>query len=113
MTPLDQTIHIVTCAFKGTEYVREREVWQTSRYWVVNDMVGGEFEYVLRIWAFNSVEGWAHDVTEDIARTVAERVQRNIERFGAENVTLPKGLLTFLEHHLGLKNEMHECQVAA
>ena len=43
--------------------------------------------------AFNAAEGWARDVTEDIARAVLDRAQKEDPRKGAQE---------FLEHALGV-----------
>jgi hypothetical protein len=45
--------------------------------------------------AFNTAEGWARDATEDIARAVLDRAQKEERPIG-------KGAQEFLEHSLGV-----------
>ena len=40
---------------------------------VVSDIISGQYSNPVRVVAFNTVEGWSRDVTEDIARTVLEQ----------------------------------------
>ena len=35
---------------------------------VIRDICGGQFEKPLSVAAFNVIEGWARDVTQDIAK---------------------------------------------
>ena len=40
---------------------------------VVSDIISGQYSNPVRVVAFNTVEGWSRDVTEDIARAVLEQ----------------------------------------
>ena len=44
---------------------------------VVNNISSGEYSNPVRVVAFNTVEGWSRDVTEDIARALLEQEARN------------------------------------
>jgi hypothetical protein len=43
---------------------------------IVEDILTGEYSHPVSVIAFNTVEGWARDVTEDIARAVLTKAQR-------------------------------------
>jgi hypothetical protein len=40
----------------------------------VRNMISGEYRDPLRVVAFNTVEGWSRDVSEEIAYDVLDRV---------------------------------------
>jgi hypothetical protein len=44
---------------------------------VVNNISDGEYSNPVRVVAFNTVEGWSRDVTEDIARALLDREARS------------------------------------
>ncbi|MGY4237276.1 hypothetical protein ACVIIW_006223 [Bradyrhizobium sp. USDA 4449] len=37
------------------------------------NLISGQYAYPVRIVAFNAIEGWSRDATEDIAEALAER----------------------------------------
>jgi hypothetical protein len=59
----------------GRAYVETDEA-ATDEQTVVNNISSGEYSNPVRVVAFNTVEGWSRDVTEDIAGTVLERGER-------------------------------------
>ena len=61
----------------------------------IENILSGQYSHPLRVVAFNTDEGWARDVTEDIARAVLDRAQK-------EDRPIGKGALEFLEHSLGV-----------
>ena len=61
----------------------------------IENILSGQYSHLIRVVAFNTAEGWARDVTEDIARaalTKAQRERRSIARAAQE----------FLERTLGV-----------
>jgi hypothetical protein len=46
---------------------------------VVNNISDGEYSNPVRVVAFNTVEGWSRDVTEDIARALLDREAREAD----------------------------------
>lgn len=77
----DQAVHIVLEDFGrlGRAY-RETDEAKADEQTLIDDILAGQFEHIVRIIAFNTVEGWSRDVTEDIAREVAETaMQRGVE----------------------------------
>jgi hypothetical protein len=56
--------------------------------------VSGEYRKPVRVVAFNTAEGWARDVSEDIAWEVLKRI-------AAEGKTIPPTTRQFTEFHVG------------
>jgi hypothetical protein len=48
---------------------------QADEATIIDNMVSGEYSCPVRVVAFNTDEGWSRDVSQDIARAVAERLQ--------------------------------------
>jgi len=90
----DQTIYLVIDTFghAGSVY-RETEVERTDLETVIADLMSGQFNDPTRVVAFNTLEHWSEDVSEDIAREiqtccdiegggVPDHLQDFIERYG-------------------------------
>ncbi|MFZ0067898.1 MAG: hypothetical protein WAK90_17200 [Pseudolabrys sp.] len=92
----DVTVHIVLNDFgpMGRAYCETDEV-ESDEETVIENILSGQYSHPLRVVAFNTAEGWARDVTEDIARAVLDRAQR-------EDRPIGKGAQEFLEHALGV-----------
>jgi hypothetical protein len=75
--PHDVTVYLVLNDFGelGRAYVETDEA-EADEGAVVSKIIKGEYSNPVRVVAFNAVEGWSRDVTEDIARTLFERVPR-------------------------------------
>lgn len=67
----DGTVYLVLDDFGelGRAY-RETDASQADRKTVVADLLSGQYRHPLRVVAFNTAEGWARDVSADIARQV-------------------------------------------
>jgi hypothetical protein len=91
----DVTVHIVLNDFGplGRAYCETDEV-EADEETVVENILSGQYSHPLRVVAFNTAEGWARDVTEDIARTVLDRAQ-------SENRSIGKAVQEFLGNALG------------
>lgn len=63
-------IHLVECAYGRVRVWREGDL--VDRQSVIDGMMQGQFEGALRVVAFDPVEGWCRDVSEEIARTLLE-----------------------------------------
>jgi hypothetical protein len=46
---------------------RETDETESDRATLLQNMLEGQYEYPVRIVAFNTAKGWSRDVTEDIA----------------------------------------------
>jgi hypothetical protein len=60
---------------------------------VCDDLLAGQYNSPVRVIAFNAAEGWARDVSEDIAREVAKRAAE-------EGRSLDRGTRRFLARHV-------------
>lgn len=61
---------------------------------IVDNLLTGQYDTPVRVIAFNTVEGWARDVSEDIARATLARAR-------AEYRNLPVGTAAFVEKQIG------------
>jgi hypothetical protein len=68
---------------------RETDADSADREALIRDLPDGEFGKPVRIVAFNTVEGWARDVTVDIA----EELRRRYVEFGE----VPNSVLGFMD----------------
>ena len=91
--PSLEPVHLILCDFgkNGTAYVETDPVKTEAS--VVADLVSGEHDHPIEVVAFSVAEGWARDVSEDIARAVVDRAR-------AEDRRLPEGTRDFVERHL-------------
>jgi len=73
-TSQDATIYLVLEDFgKFGQAYRETDPGQADRQMVLSNLLSGEYKRPLRIVAFNTTEGWARDVTAEIASEVLAR----------------------------------------
>ena len=70
----DITVHIVLNDFGplGRAYVETDEA-EADEATIVENILSGQYSHPVRVIAFNTAEGWARDVTEDIARAVLSK----------------------------------------
>jgi hypothetical protein len=52
---------------------RETDLAEADLGTIVRNMISGEYRNPLRVVAFNTVEGWSRDVSEEIAYDVLDR----------------------------------------
>ena len=86
-TPLfsdaDGTVYLVLDDFgRFGRAWRETGDDRTDRQAVIANLVAGEYERPLKVIAFNTAEGWARDVTAEIAGEIEGRVQHDDELGG-------------------------------
>ena len=91
----DVTVYIVLDDFGslGTAY-RETDEASCDQQSVIADFLSGQFNDPLCVIAFNTVEGWAHDASEDIAELIIEAAR-------AQNKVLSETAQRFYERHTG------------
>ena len=72
--PFNVTVYIVLNDFGqlGRSYLETDEA-NADEKTVVSNIISGQYSNPIRVVAFNTVEGWSRDVTEDIAHAVLER----------------------------------------
>ncbi len=63
---LDRTFYSVICHLRGDAYARETDLVDMDFDQIVKDIIDGQIEEILAVFAFNPAEGWANDVTEDV-----------------------------------------------
>jgi hypothetical protein len=71
----DGTVYLVLDDFgRFGRAWRETDEGKADRQTVVANLLSGQYEHPLRIVAFNAAEGWARDVTAEIAGEISERI---------------------------------------
>src|SRR5512144_434703 len=88
----DVTLHVVECVFGKVHYLRETDLADADQETVIRDLVAGQFDHPRRVIAFNTAEGWAREVSEDIAREVVQRAWQDGD-------TLTEGTRRFCQNH--------------
>ena len=89
----DQTVYIVVDSVGAKDSVRrETETERADPEAVIRDLISGQFNDPLRVVAFNTLEHWAKDVSEDIAA----EIQTRLDIDGNE---LPEHIRDFVESH--------------
>jgi hypothetical protein len=70
----DVDVYIVIADFgtNGRSFL-ETDVAQADRATIVSNMISGEYRDPLRVVAFNTVEGWSRDLSEEIAGSKSVR----------------------------------------
>jgi hypothetical protein len=92
----------VLCDFGklGSAFVETEPV--TTEAQVVDNLLTAQYDQPLEVVAFSVPEGWARDVSEDIAGLVVERAR-------AEGKSLSEGTRRFVEKHLEEELEPELC----
>jgi hypothetical protein len=91
----DVTVHLVLDDFgrAGRAY-RETDEERADLGTVIDDLLTGQFNKPVRIVAFNTAEGWARDVSEDVAWEVVQRARNAGTR-------LTESTFDFVAFHIG------------
>jgi hypothetical protein len=90
----DQTVYIVVDRFGASGAVfRESEVERTDLETVIDDFLTGQFNDPVRVIAFNTLEHWSDDVSEDIAAEIQSRCDM-------DGVEAPDHVGDFVVRHL-------------
>ncbi len=92
----DVTVYLVLDDFGdlGRAYL-ETDEEKADLETVIRGMIEGQYRKPVRVVAFNTAEGWARDVSEDVCREVLEH---------AQDAALPEPTYNFVTHHLGCGN---------
>ena len=79
----DITVYIVLNDFGplGRAYCETDET-DADEATVIENILSGQYSHPLAVFAFNAAEGWARDVTEDIARAVLNRASTERRSIG-------------------------------
>jgi hypothetical protein len=81
--PLVPAFDFETCIvfddFGTFRVYRETDENEVDRETVIRNIINGQYEKSVRVVAFNTAEGWARDITEDIGREIVDRAARAYE----------------------------------
>lgn len=88
-----QTVYLVVDDFgRHGRAWRETDVENTHLETVITDMLDGQYNSPVRVVGFNTAEGWARDVSEDIADEIRRRCDLQMTE-------VPANLQEFVEQH--------------
>ena len=99
----DQTVYLVvdSCgAAPGAAY-RETEVERADLETVISDLLTGQFNAPVRVVAFNTLEHWADDVSQELAEGIQPRCD-------IEGEPVPEHIRDFVASHLCLRIRRRE-----
>jgi hypothetical protein len=92
---LDRNFYLVLEEFKSGAAFRETDEGITYIS-LIDALLTGQYGQVQRIVAFNSVEGWSRDASDDIANALEQHIE-------AEHREVSEGIRRFIEGELGRK----------
>lgn len=96
----DQTVYLVKDDLGRLGAVwREADAEVTDLETVIQDLMSGQYSDPVRVIAFNTVERWSEDVSEDVAREIRKR-------FDLQLSDVPSGLQDFVERHEGHQRQL-------
>ncbi|MCK1617427.1 hypothetical protein IVA96_12370 [Bradyrhizobium sp. 159] len=90
---LDKDFYLVLENFRGGAAFRETDEGIDHAI-LINDLLSGQYDQVLRVVAFNPAEGWSRDASEDIAQELEQRI-------ALEDREISEALRDFIEAQLG------------
>jgi hypothetical protein len=92
--PNDVTVYLVEEDFgqRGRAYL-ENDPAEADHETIVRNFISGQYNDALRVVAFNTVEGWSRDVSEEIAYDVLDRAYD-------PGTTLGAGARRFIDRHV-------------
>jgi hypothetical protein len=91
----DSPVHIVLDDFgEDGRIYRETSEDQADFDTVVEDLLTGQYKAPVRVVAFHPAEGWARDVTKEVARAAHKRATQQDRR-------IPPALRTLIEEVTG------------
>jgi hypothetical protein len=90
---IDEAVYLVLdCFGRGGCVWREADAQQTDLENVIADLMAGQYSDPLRVVAMNTVEGWARDVSADVASEIRRRAD-------LANEDISSSLEEFVSHH--------------
>lgn len=97
----DQTVYLVIDRFGllGAGVYRETEVERTDLETIITDFTSGQFNDPIRVVAFNTLEHWSDDVSEDVALEIQTRCD-------IEGQSVPEHIRDFVESHRGRERQL-------
>jgi hypothetical protein len=96
----DQTVYLVVDRFGGSGSVyREAEIERTDIETIIADLLSGQFNDPVRVIAFNTLEHWSDDVSDEIATEIQARCD-------IEGTPVPDHLIDFVSSHTGRAQQL-------
>jgi hypothetical protein len=89
----EEPVHLVLCDFGRLGLAYQETDPVMTECMVVESMLAGEYDRPIQVVAFSISEGWARDVSEDVAHDVLEQARK-------ERRLIPAGTRKFLERLL-------------
>ena len=76
---LDRDMYFVLEDFSSGPAWRETDEDRTDYRTLISDFLSGQYDHPLRVVAFNPLEGWSRDASEDVAKELEQRVAEGCE----------------------------------
>jgi hypothetical protein len=92
---LDRDIYLVLEDFRNGAAWRETDETSTDFLTLISDLLTGQYDQPLRVVAFNPLEGWSRDASEEVAGELARRLAEGCRE-------ISEVLREFIENHTGL-----------
>jgi len=90
---LDKDFYLVLDDFRAGPSFRETDEGITYIK-LIDDLLTGQYDNVLRVVAFNPVEGWSRDASEDVANALEQHI-------AAEDREISEAMRDFIEGQTG------------
>jgi hypothetical protein len=91
----DQTVYLVFDSFGASRSdCPEKEIERDDLETIISDLLTGQFNAPVRVMAFNTLEHWI----EDVSNQVAEEIQA---RCDIDSVSVPEHVRNFVASHTG------------
>lgn len=95
----DETVYLVVDSFRTGTVYRETEVERADLETVIGDLLSGQFNDPVRVVAFNTLEHWADEVSDDIASEISTRCD-------IDGLPVPEHPTDFVDRYPGSKQQL-------
>ena len=89
----DQTVYLVSSGSSHTDRP-EQEIEREDLETIISDLLTGQFNTPVGVMAFNTLEHWIEDVSNQVAEEIRTRCD-------IEGVPVPEHVRDFVESHAG------------
>lgn len=95
----DQTAYVVVDRCGGGGVCRETEMERADLETVISDFLAGQFNDAVRVIAFNTLEHWSDDVSDEVAKEIQTRCD-------IEGAGLPDHIRDFVDRHTATTRQL-------